>query len=165
MTYAEAIKVLSNQGYIEVHTNGYDQDIVDHLNELEDGAYQAQVVMQFDGPEYTGPCRVVQVLDSGYLDTGEPLAIVYPAPQRYQIRVITDRNWITLFEAAGLEDSAEVFHEGIDLTPCEPSAVPDGHYPVTVPLAPGTTWERAQEIANAFRAAGAAGADAVEVEG
>lgn len=77
MTYAEAIRELSRQGYCRVHTNDNEYlAIVDHFDELfTSPAYGAQVVMQFDGPGFAGPCRIHPIID-GSVDTGKPLATV-----------------------------------------------------------------------------------------
>lgn len=73
LTYRTALERLSRDGYDVVRTNAYDQDITDHLNELED-----------DGPEVNwskaedGTVTLVEIGKDGY-EVGGWLAKVLKA--------------------------------------------------------------------------------------
>ncbi len=73
LTYRTALERLSRDGYDVVRTNAYDQDITDHLNELED-----------DGPEVNwskaedGTVILVELGNDGY-EVGGWLAKVLKA--------------------------------------------------------------------------------------
>lgn len=71
MTYAEAIRRLADAGYDNVDYGDGWTDILDHLNSLEDAAYETQVVIQ----DRDGVLAIVPLDERGYLKS-EPLAWV-----------------------------------------------------------------------------------------
>lgn len=91
MTYEEAIReAIDHFPEAIVITGGYDQEIGDHLNELEEHPYETEVYVEPDGviygKDYDATGWIIREIKAdGYIDTGEALA-----------RIVSEEDYIKL---------------------------------------------------------------------